>query len=102
MIKDALDFVKHRKQKIYKNISEKEIIDFISSVLHINKENIEIKNIDENIIVLYIYDIIQLKNLVEFYNIVNDNTIYIMSSSHMIKIYVSFNCIYNVIKNGNK
>lgn len=86
-IKDALDFVKHRTEKIneLKNI---DIINFLSNLLDISKNKIEIKKLD-NIYIIYIYDnLILIDVLVKLYNALNDKSMYLMCSNNIFKLYI--------------
>ena len=99
MIKDALDFTKHHQQT-NNVIDDDKIILFIAKTLNINKSIIRVSQ-TTNIAIISIFDnIISVKNLCELYNIINDNTIYLMAGAEKIKIYVDLKCLYNAIKNG--
>lgn len=99
MIKDALDFTKHHTKHI-DYVDDAEIILFIAKTLNINKSIIHVSQ-TTNIAIISIYDnIISVKNLCNLYNIINDNTLYLMSGLEKIKIYIDLNCLYNAMKNG--
>ena len=101
MIKDAIDFTKHRKNnKEQINLNNIDIIQFIADILHINKTIINVSKTTE-IAIISIYDnVISVNSLCNLYNIINDKTMYLLSSSNKITLYVDLYKLYNVIKNG--
>lgn len=101
MIKDAIDFTKHRKKnKEQINLNNIDIIQFIADILHINKTIINVSQTTE-IAIISIYDnVISVNALCNLYNIINDKTMYLFSSSNKITLYVDLYKLYNVIKNG--
>jgi hypothetical protein len=77
-----------------------EIILFIAKILNINKSIVRVSQ-TKNIAIISIFDnIISVKNLCELYNIINDNTIYLMSGAEKIKIYIDLKCLHNAMKKG--
>lgn len=100
MIKDALDFTKHHNQQHNNVIDNDKIIVFIGKTLNINKSIIRVSQTSNIAIISILDNIISVKNLCDLYNIVKDNTIYLMAGAEKIKIYIDLKCLYDAIKNG--